>query len=85
MYEKAQKTVYFQYFKFQSGITPKKPTQIDDIRSWSGVQCNKQNQVPRGIQSEKSSRNMTTSRNLVSIISAQASPKKGEGTRCPEG
>ena len=28
---------------------------------------------------------MASSRNLVSTIGAQASPKKGDGTRCPEG
>ena len=33
--------------------------------------------VPRGIQSEKSSIDMASSRNLVSTIGAQASPKKG--------
>ena len=41
--------------------------------------------VPRGIQGEKSSKGMVSSRNLVSAIGAQASPKKGDGTRCPEG
>ena len=41
--------------------------------------------VPRGIQGEKSSKDMASSRNLVSTIGAQASPKKGDGTRCPEG
>ena len=41
--------------------------------------------VPRGIQGEKSSKDMASSRNLVSTIGAQASPKKGGGTRCPEG
>ena len=33
--------------------------------------------VPRGIQGEKSSKDMASSRNLVSTIGAQASPKKG--------
>ena len=41
--------------------------------------------VPRGIRGEKSSKNMTSSRNLVSTIGALASPKMGDGTRCPEG
>ena len=41
--------------------------------------------VPRGIQGEKSSKDMASSRNLVSTIGAQISPKKGDGTRCPEG
>ena len=41
--------------------------------------------VPRGIRGEKSSNDMTNSRNLVSTIGAHASPKKGKGTRCPEG
>ena len=40
--------------------------------------------VPRGIQGEKSRRDMASSRNLVSTIGAQASPKKGDRTRCPE-
>ena len=41
--------------------------------------------VPRGIQCEKSSKDMASSRNLVSTIGAQASPKKGDGTGCPKG
>ena len=35
--------------------------------------------VPRGIQGK----NMAISRNLVSTVGAQASPKKGNGTRFP--
>ena len=34
--------------------------------------------VPRGIQGKKSSKDMASSRNLVAIIGAQASPKKGQ-------
>ena len=34
---------------------------------------------------EKSSKDKASSRNLVSKIGAQASPKKEDGTRCPEG
>ena len=41
--------------------------------------------VPRGIRDEKSSNDMASSRNLVSTIGALASPKMGDGTRCPEG
>ena len=41
--------------------------------------------VPRGIRGEKSSKDMASSRNLVSTIGASASPKMGDGTRCPEG
>ena len=41
--------------------------------------------VPRDIQGEKSSKDMASSRNLVSTIGAQASPKKGGRTWCPEG
>ena len=43
--------------------------------------------VPRGIRGEKSSKDMASSRNLVSTIGAQASPTPtmGDGTRCPEG
>ena len=38
-----------------------------------------------GIRGEKSSKDMASSRNLVSTIGALASPKMGDGTRCPEG
>ena len=38
-----------------------------------------------GIRGEKSNKDMASSRNLISTIGAQASPKKGDGTRCPEG
>ena len=41
--------------------------------------------VPRGIRGEKSSKDMASSRNLVSTIRALANPKMGDGTRCPEG
>ena len=41
--------------------------------------------VPRGIRGEKSSKDMASSRNLVSTIGAQVSPTMGNGTRCPEG
>ena len=41
--------------------------------------------VPRGIRGEKSSKDMASSRNLGSTIGALASPKMGDGTRCPEG
>ena len=41
--------------------------------------------VPRGIRGEKSSKDMASSRNLVSTIGALASPEMGDGTRCPEG
>ena len=45
----------------------------------------KNEKVPRGIRGEKSSKDMASSRNLVSTIGAQASPTMGDGTRCPEG
>ena len=41
--------------------------------------------VPRGIRGEKSSKDIASSRNMVSTIGALASPKMGDGTRCPEG
>ena len=41
--------------------------------------------VLRGIRGEKSSKDMASSRNLVSTIGALASLKMGDGTRCPEG
>ena len=40
--------------------------------------------VPRGIRGEKSSKDMASSRNLVSTIGALANPEMGDGTRCPE-
>ena len=40
--------------------------------------------VPRGIQDEKSSKDMASSRNLVNNWSTSKS-QKGDGTRCPEG
>ena len=44
------------------------------------VEC-KIEKVPKGIQGEKSSKDIASSGNLVSTIGAQASPKKGDGTR----
>ena len=41
--------------------------------------------VQRGVRGEKSSKDMASSKNLVSTIGALASPKMGDGTRCPEG
>ena len=50
------------------------------------IQTSKTEKVPRGIQSEKSSKDMASLRNLViRTIVALASPKMGDGTRCPEG
>ena len=49
------------------------------------VKGSKIEKVPRGIRGEKSSKDMASSRNLVSTIEALASPKMGDGTRCPEG
>ena len=51
----------------------------------SVTQQSKIEKVPRGIRGEKSSKDMASSRNLVSTIGALASPKMGDGTRCPEG
>ena len=41
--------------------------------------------VPRGIRGEKSSKDMASTRNLVSTIGTVASPILGDRTRCPEG
>ena len=49
------------------------------------LKLSKIEKVPRGIRGEKSSKDMASSRNLVSTIGAPASPKMGDGTRCPEG
>ena len=49
------------------------------------IKSSKIEKVPRGIRGEKSSKDMASSRNLVSTIGALASPKMGDGTRCPEG
>ena len=57
-------------------------------RSWTDsvqMKSRKIEKVPRGIRGEKSSKDMASSRNLVSTIGALASPKMGDGTRCPEG
>ena len=53
---------------------------VDKIKLTSKIE-----KVPRGIRGEKSSKDMASSRNLVSTIGALASPKMGDGTRCPEG
>ena len=50
-----------------------------------GTNQSKIEKVPRGIRGEKSSKDMASSRNLVSTIGALASPEMGDGTRCPEG
>ena len=50
-----------------------------------GEDTSKIEKVPRGNRGEKSSKDMASSRNLVSTIVALASPKMGDGTRCPEG
>ena len=59
------------------------------LKPLNGIQQNfigsKFEKVPRGIRCEKSSKDMASSRNLVSTIEALASPKMGDGTRCPEG
>ena len=39
----------------------------------------------KGYSRWKSSKDMASSRNLVSTIGAQASPTMGDGTKCPEG
>ena len=51
------------------------------------VRRSKIEKVPRVIQGENSSKDTASSRNLVSTIGAQASPKTGGGggSRCPEG
>ena len=51
----------------------------------SAGKLSKIEKVPRGIRGEKSSKDMASSGNLVSTIGALASPKMGDGTRCPEG
>ena len=52
-------------------------TPTDRPKSICNRYVSKIEKVPRGIQSEMSSKDMASSRNLVSIIGAQASPKKG--------
>ena len=58
----------------------KAPTPTEMSKGQSKIE-----KVPRGIRGEKSSKDMASSRNLVSTIGALASPKMGDGTRCPEG
>ena len=64
---------------FKAGIAEEVYGGIEDV-----VQESKIEKVPRGIRGEKSSKDMASSRNLVSTIGALASPKMGDGTRCPE-
>ena len=52
---------------------------------WAMNRESKIEKVPRGIRDEKSSKDMASSRNLVSTIGALASPRMGDGTRCLEG
>ena len=53
------------------------------ISHWLDSKAEKIEKVPRGIRGEKSSKDMASSRNLVSTIGALASPKLGDGARCP--
>ena len=55
------------------------PNISENLNKWSKIE-----KVPRGIRGEKSSKDMASSRNLVSTIGALASPKMGDGTRCQE-
>ena len=68
--------------------TPQKSSIKQQLRTDLGRSVwvrSKIEKVPRGIRGEKSSNDMASSRNLVSTIGALASPKMGDGTRCPEG
>ena len=47
------------------------------LKCHSWLQLSKIEKVPRGIRGEKSSKDMASSRNLVSTIGALASPKMG--------
>ena len=70
------------------GVTRRWPLyyrMIVNLSSCIMIQISNIEKVPRGIQGEKSSKDTASSRNLVSTIGAQASPKKADGTRCPEG
>ena len=58
---------------------------LDGIKCAFLLQRSKIEKVPRDIRGEKSSKDMASSRNLVSTIAAQASLKWEDGTRCPEG
>ena len=60
--------------RLQSKVTSITPSMLSEIEK-----------VPRGIRGEKSSKDMASSRNLVSTIGTLASPKMGDGTRYPEG
>ena len=82
------------YFDLGTGVVPPVdngsfigfPRIINMEFSFGGkVDVSKIEKVPRGIRGEKSSKDMASSRNLVSTIGALASPKIGDGTRCPEG
>ena len=56
--------------------------------SFVRVLCTSESKVERGptnIRGEKSSKDMASSKNLISTIGAEASPKMGDATRCPLG
>ena len=61
-----------------------KKLDVQEFR-FKNMKLSKIEKVPRGFQDEKWSKDMASSRNLVSIIGAQASSKRGDGTRCLEG
>ena len=52
---------------------------------WSLKLLKQIEKAPRGIQVKKSSKDMASSRNLVSTTGAKTSPKMWDGTWCLEG
>ena len=73
------------YYKCQKDTHLFTKKVIGETNIWYKATKGKIEKVPRVIRGEKSSKDMASSRNLVSTIGALASPKMGDGTRCPEG
>ena len=69
--------------RIRSELSNSETEHVDDSTDDEGE--SKIEKVPRGIRGEKSSEDMASWRNLVSTIEELASPKMGDGTRCPEG
>ena len=79
------RTMLFEYPSVFSRFYLKTTGNVVNQRRKKNKIKSKIEKVPRGIRGEKSSTDMASSRNLVSTIWALASPKMGDGTRCPEG
>ena len=78
-----EKMINFKFLRFPFVVYV--TLTVNEVVTDTCIILSKTEKVPRGIRGEKSSKDMASSRNLVSTIGALASPKMGDGTRCPEG